>query len=80
MGESADNLPGVPKVGPKTAAKWIGQYGSTRGIIDHADEIKGKAREPAGRARRRRTEPGAESSGEGPRRAGDSGGLGAHSS
>ncbi|WP_256369552.1 DNA polymerase I [Nesterenkonia sp. NBAIMH1] len=45
VGESADNLPGVPKVGPKTAAKWIGQYGSTRGIIDHADEIKGKAGE-----------------------------------
>ncbi|TLP75375.1 DNA polymerase I [Nesterenkonia sphaerica] len=45
VGESADNLPGVPKVGPKTAAKWLGQYGSARGIIEHADEIKGKAGE-----------------------------------
>ncbi|GAB3843855.1 DNA polymerase I [Nesterenkonia populi] len=45
VGESADNLPGVPKVGPKTAAKWIAQYGSTRGIIDHAEEITGKAGE-----------------------------------
>lgn len=45
VGESADNLPGVPKVGPKTAAKWIGQYGSTRAVIEHADEIKGKAGE-----------------------------------
>ena len=45
VGESADNLPGVPKVGPKTAAKWIGEYGSTRGIIEHAEQIKGKAGE-----------------------------------
>ncbi|NDK30354.1 DNA polymerase I [Nesterenkonia sp. Hz 6-5] len=45
VGESADNLPGVPKVGPKTAAKWIGEYGSARGIIEHAQEIKGKAGE-----------------------------------
>lgn len=45
VGESADNLPGVPKVGPKTAAKWIGEYGSARGIIEHADDIKGKAGE-----------------------------------
>ncbi|WP_374761841.1 DNA polymerase I [Nesterenkonia aerolata] len=45
VGESADNLPGVPKVGPKTAAKWLAQYGSTRGIIDHADQIGGKVGE-----------------------------------
>ncbi len=45
VGESADNLPGVPKVGPKTAAKWIAEYGSTRGVIEHADAIKGKAGE-----------------------------------
>ncbi|MCB4207611.1 DNA polymerase I [Arthrobacter sp. UM1] len=45
VGESADNLPGVPKVGPKTAAKWIGQYGSVQGVIEHADEIKGKVGE-----------------------------------
>ena len=41
VGEDADNLPGVPKVGPKTAAKWINQYGNTQAILDHADEIKG---------------------------------------
>ncbi|WP_324615126.1 DNA polymerase I [Nesterenkonia sedimenti] len=45
VGESADNLPGVPKVGPKTAAKWIAEYGSTRGILENADAIKGKAGE-----------------------------------
>lgn len=42
VGESADNIPGVPKVGEKTAAKWINQYGSLSAIIDHADEIPGK--------------------------------------
>ncbi|WP_243832335.1 DNA polymerase I [Nesterenkonia aurantiaca] len=45
VGESADNLPGVPKVGPKTAAKWIAEYGSTRGIIENAHLIGGKAGE-----------------------------------
>jgi DNA polymerase I len=45
VGESADNLPGVPKVGPKTAAKWLAEYGSARGIIEHAEDIKGKAGE-----------------------------------
>ncbi|MBB3666818.1 DNA polymerase I [Garicola koreensis] len=45
VGESADNLPGVSKVGPKTAAKWIAQYGSAHGIIEHADQIKGKVGE-----------------------------------
>ncbi|MGP5098086.1 DNA polymerase I [Brachybacterium alimentarium] len=43
VGEAADNLPGVPGVGPKTAAKWIVQYGDLPGIIAHAGEIKGKA-------------------------------------
>lgn len=45
VGEDADNLPGIPKVGPKTAAKWINQYGNTQSILDHADEIKGKVGE-----------------------------------
>ena len=45
VGESSDNLPGVPGVGPKTAAKWINQYGGIEGIVAHADEIKGKAGE-----------------------------------
>ena len=43
VGESSDNLPGVPGVGPKTAAKWIGQYGDLTGLVAHVDEIKGKA-------------------------------------
>src|SRR5690606_1900034 len=45
VGESSDNLPGVPGVGPKTAAKWITQYGDLTGIVAHVDEIKGKAGE-----------------------------------
>jgi DNA polymerase I len=45
VGESSDNLPGVPGVGPKTAAKWIGTYGDLAGIVDHVTEIKGKAGE-----------------------------------
>ncbi len=45
MGDSSDNIPGVPKVGPKTAAKWISEYGSLQAVIDHADEIKGKVGE-----------------------------------
>jgi len=45
VGDSADNIPGVPKVGPKTAAKWLREYASIEGIIEHADEIKGKVGE-----------------------------------
>lgn len=43
VGESADNLPGVPGVGPKTAAKWLAQYGNLDGILENAEQIKGKA-------------------------------------
>ena len=43
VGETSDNLSGVPGVGPKTAAKWISQYGSLDGIVAHVDQIKGKA-------------------------------------
>ncbi|MFG1757588.1 DNA polymerase I [Micromonospora echinofusca] len=43
VGETSDNLPGVPGVGPKTAAKWINLYGGVDGVIARADEIKGKA-------------------------------------
>ncbi|MGM0516258.1 MAG: DNA polymerase I [Pseudomonadota bacterium] len=42
VGDSVDNIPGVPGCGPKTAAKWLNKYGSLDGIIEHADEIKGK--------------------------------------
>ncbi|BCJ77714.1 DNA polymerase I [Catellatospora sp. IY07-71] len=45
VGESSDNLPGVPGVGPKTAAKWITQYDGLDGVIARVDEIKGKAGE-----------------------------------
>lgn len=45
VGETSDNLPGVPGVGPKTAAKWLAQYGDLQGVVAHADEIKGKAGE-----------------------------------
>ncbi|MFN3339292.1 MAG: DNA polymerase I, partial [Dietzia sp.] len=44
-GDTSDNLPGVPKVGDKTAAKWIVQYGSLSELIAHADEVKGKVGE-----------------------------------
>lgn len=42
VGESADNLPGVPGVGPKTAAKWINLYGGLEGVLEHLDSIGGK--------------------------------------
>ncbi|WP_233565882.1 DNA polymerase I [Cellulomonas sp. PhB143] len=45
VGETADNLPGVPGVGPKTAAKWITQYGDLEAVLDASDAIKGKAGE-----------------------------------
>src|SRR5207248_4256190 len=40
-GDSIDNVPGVAKVGPKTAAKWLAQYGTLENVIAHADEIGG---------------------------------------
>ncbi|MEU0154299.1 MULTISPECIES: DNA polymerase I [Micromonospora] len=43
VGETSDNLPGVPGVGPKTAAKWINLYDGVEGVVARADEIKGKA-------------------------------------
>ena len=42
QGDAADNVPGVPDVGPKTAQEWIKQYGSLDNLYAHADEIKGK--------------------------------------
>ena len=41
VGDTSDNVPGVHKVGPKTAVKWLTQYGSLDNIIAHADEFKG---------------------------------------
>ena len=42
VGDSVDNVPGVPKCGPKTAAKWIAEYGSLDGVVANADKIGGK--------------------------------------
>jgi DNA polymerase-1 len=42
MGDSIDNIPGVPKCGPKTAAKWLNEYGSLDEVIAQAGEVKGK--------------------------------------
>ena len=45
VGDSSDNIPGIEKVGPKTAAKWLGQYGTLDNLIAHAQEIGGKVGE-----------------------------------
>jgi len=45
VGDSSDNIPGVPKVGPKTAAKWLGEYGSADAIVANAGAIAGKVGE-----------------------------------
>lgn len=42
MGDTADNIPGVPKVGPKTASKWLNEYGSLDEVMAKAEEFKGK--------------------------------------
>ena len=42
MGDAVDNIPGVPKCGPKTAAKWLGEYDSLDGVIANAGKISGK--------------------------------------
>ncbi len=42
MGDAVDNVPGVEKCGPKTAAKWLGEYGTLDGVIANAGAIKGK--------------------------------------
>ncbi|NEZ02838.1 DNA polymerase I [Wenzhouxiangella sp. XN201] len=41
-GDTSDNIPGIEKVGPKTAAKWLKAYGDLDGVIEHADEVGGK--------------------------------------
>lgn len=42
MGDTADNIPGVPKVGPKTASKWLNEYGSLDEVMARSSEVKGK--------------------------------------
>ena len=50
VGDSVDNVPGVDKVGPKTAVKWLDEYGDLDSIIAHADNIGGKVGENLRRA------------------------------
>ncbi len=45
MGDKSDNIPGVPSVGPKTAAKWLNEYDSLEGVVKNAEAIKGKVGE-----------------------------------
>jgi DNA polymerase-1 len=45
MGDTSDNIPGVPKVGPKTAVKWLNEYGSLENVMQNADKFKGKVGE-----------------------------------
>ena len=45
IGDTVDNVPGIPNVGPKTAAKWLNQYGNLNSLIKNAHEIKGKVGE-----------------------------------
>jgi len=45
VGDNVDNIPGIPKVGPKTAVKWIQSYGSLQAIVDKSSEIPGKVGE-----------------------------------
>ncbi len=45
MGDSSDNIPGLPGVGDKTAKKFIAEYGSLEGLLAHADQLKGKMKE-----------------------------------
>ena len=42
VGDASDNIPGVPKVGPKTAVKWLTAYGDMATLIEHAGQLKGK--------------------------------------
>ncbi len=42
VGDTSDNIPGVPKVGPKTAVKWLGQFGSLDELMQQADQVAGK--------------------------------------
>ena len=45
VGDASDNIPGVPKVGPKTAAKWLNQYTTVDNLLEHQGEIEGKVGE-----------------------------------
>ncbi len=52
QGDTSDNIPGIPDVGPKTALNWIKKYGSIENLYEHSDEIKGKRGDNLRRHRR----------------------------
>ncbi|MFT7243192.1 MAG: DNA polymerase-1 [Candidatus Azotimanducaceae bacterium] len=45
VGDASDNIPGVPKCGPKTAVKWLTEHESLKGVMEHSDTVKGKVGE-----------------------------------
>ena len=45
VGDTSDNIPGVPKVGPKTAARWLAEYGTLDKLVEQADSVGGKVGE-----------------------------------
>jgi DNA polymerase-1 len=45
VGDTSDNIPGIDKVGPKTAAKWLGQYQTLDNLVAHAEDVSGKVGE-----------------------------------
>ena len=45
VGDTSDNIPGVPKVGPKTAARWLSEHGSLDKLVEHSDSVPGKVGE-----------------------------------
>ena len=68
VGETSDNLPGIPGVGPKTAAKWLQQHGDLASVLAAADSIAGKVgREPARTSAIGSKKSQTESPGQGPR-------------
>lgn len=45
VGDTSDNIPGVPRVGPKTAAKWLSEYGNLDNLLEHKEQIRGRVGE-----------------------------------
>ena len=65
-GDPSDNLPGIPGVGEKTAAKWIREFGSLTTLVDRVDEVEGQGRgRTAGEPAERPDEPAADRAGPG---------------
>ena len=64
-GDPSDNLPSIPGVGEKTAAKWVSEFGSLAQLVDRVGEVKGKAGDKLRDHRRRAAEPAADRAGPG---------------